>query len=176
MCNVWHNSFNRQIQTGNLNVYHHPFLSLSVYSFLPLFLSDSGVFLEGDELELIKEFKYLGVTLHSTLSFKGHENKISKTMTLNFSNFNPIRSSLTTEAAKEFLHARISSHIENGFTNWSFIITSTTTTSTLNQVESFYKRALLFVLILIKQRNKNPAPDHHCHILQKYGIFSLTIS
>ncbi len=53
-------------------------------------LTQSGVFLGGEELELVNKFKYLGVTLDSTLSFKSHVNKISKTIKFNLANFKSI--------------------------------------------------------------------------------------
>ncbi len=52
------------------------------------------------------------------------------------------------------------SHIEYGFTNWSF-----TTKTTLNRVESLYKRA-------IKILDKKTVSHHNCPILQKYGLLS----
>ena len=81
-------------------------------------------------------------------------------MKFNLANFKSIRSSLTTEAARVFMHAMVFSHIEYGFTNWSF-----TTKTVLSQVESLYKRA-------IKILDKKPVTHHHCHILKKYGLLS----
>lgn len=78
-------------------------------------LTHSGVFLGGEELELVNQFKYK----------------------FNLANFKSIRSSLTTVAGKLFLHAMIRSHIEYGFTSWSF-----TAKTTLSQVESHYKRVV----------------------------------
>ena len=88
-----------------------------MFSKQPVKVTQSNVFLRGEELELVKEFKYLGVILDSTLSFKNHVKKISKTIKFNLLNFKQIRPSLTVNAARMFMHAMIFSHIEYCFTN-----------------------------------------------------------
>lgn len=123
-------------------------------------LTHSGVFLGGQELELVNEFKYLGVTLDSTLTFKSHIKKIQRTIKFNLSNFKLIRPSLTTVSARVFMHAMVFSYIEYGFTNWSF-----TSKAALTQTDSLYKRPL-------KILDKKPVSYHHCHILQKYNLLT----
>jgi len=78
------------------------------------------VFLGGVELDIVEEFKYLGVTLDPTLSFKrkthqtlSEHNKIQSTV----HNFKQIRS-LKITSAKMFLHSMIFSHIYC-ITTWS---------------------------------------------------------
>uniref|UniRef100_A0A8C6SXY0 Reverse transcriptase domain-containing protein n=1 Tax=Neogobius melanostomus TaxID=47308 RepID=A0A8C6SXY0_9GOBI len=95
------------------------------------------VFLRDVELELVQEFKYLGVVLDSTLTFKSHVTKICKTIKFSLHNFRYIRSSMTLQAARMFLHAMVFSHIEYCFTNWSL-----TNETTFRQIESLYKKAL----------------------------------
>lgn len=51
-----------------------------IFSKKPNKLTNSSVFLTGKELDLVTEFKYLGVILDSSLIFKKHINKISKTI------------------------------------------------------------------------------------------------
>ncbi len=43
----------------------------------------SKVFLRGEELEVVKEFTYLGVALDSALTFKSHVKKLSKIVKFN---------------------------------------------------------------------------------------------
>ena len=88
-----------------------------MFSKQPVKVTQSNVFLRGEELKLVKEFKYLGVILDSTLTFKNHVKKISKTIKFNLLNFKQIRPSLTVNAARMFRHAIIFSHIEYCFTN-----------------------------------------------------------
>ena len=86
--------------------------------------SKSGVFLLGwnenlqphgpllDQFDTpdVEQFKYLGVTLDPTLSFKGHVKKLSNTLKHNLANFRYIRNSLTIEASSTYLNAMIISH------------------------------------------------------------------
>lgn len=73
--------------------------------------SRSSVFLGEEELELVAQFKYLGVILDSNLTFKKHIQKVSNTIKFNLQNYKQIRSYITTEAAKSYLHCMIFSHI-----------------------------------------------------------------
>lgn len=95
-------------------------------------LRNSNVFLRGEELSLVTEFKYLGVILDPTLSHKKHVKKVSRTINFNLSNFRQIRSSLT---AKIFMHSMIFSHIEYCLISWSF-----TGKNILKPIESLYKK------------------------------------
>lgn len=101
-------------------------------------IKSSGVFLRGEELQLVTEFKYLGVTLDSTLSFKNHIKKLANTVKFNLKNFKQIRPFLTLGAARMFLHSMILSHIEYCITSWSL-----TTVTNFKIIESLSKKNLL---------------------------------
>ena len=120
----------------------------------------SGVFLGGEELALVSEFRYLGVILDSTLSFRKHIKKVSNSVKYNLANFRQIRNSLTSSAALLFLHCMVFSHIDYCLTSWSLACTTA-----LKPIESLYKKAL-------KTLDKKPISFHICKILKKYNFFS----
>uniref|UniRef100_A0A8C7X350 Reverse transcriptase domain-containing protein n=1 Tax=Oryzias sinensis TaxID=183150 RepID=A0A8C7X350_9TELE len=126
----------------------------------PLDIKHSGIFLEGQELEIVSKFKYLGVTLDSTLSFKSHIKKISNTVKFNLNNFKQIRPFRTLGAARMFLHSMILSHIEYCITCWSLAGVNTSKT-----IESLYKKSL-------KVLYRKPMSFHVCNILKKYKLLS----
>ena len=130
------------------------------FSKRPVVMESSNVFLGGEELELVSEFKYLGVMLDSTLTFKKHVKKVTNTIKFNLQNFKQIRPFLTVSAAKSYLQCMILSHIEYCFTNWSC-----TGVTTLKPIEQLYKSAL-------KVFDRKPHSYHHCNILQRYRFLS----
>ena len=81
-------------------------------------VSHSNVFLRGQELEFVSEFKYLGVIYDSTLTFKSHVKKVANKVQFNLQNVKQVRPFLDTKAAKLFLYTIIFSHIEYCFINW----------------------------------------------------------
>uniref|UniRef100_A0A8C6TJ76 Reverse transcriptase domain-containing protein n=1 Tax=Neogobius melanostomus TaxID=47308 RepID=A0A8C6TJ76_9GOBI len=89
------------------------------FSKRPTARTSSNVFIKGEELQIVDKFKYLGVILDSTLSFKNHVKHMCKIVNFNLRNFRQIRTSLPENAAKMFLHCMIFSHIEYCITNWS---------------------------------------------------------
>uniref|UniRef100_A0A3P9IXE9 Reverse transcriptase domain-containing protein n=1 Tax=Oryzias latipes TaxID=8090 RepID=A0A3P9IXE9_ORYLA len=117
-----------------------------------------SVVVNGEQLEVVEQFKYLGIIFDSKLTFKDHVKKISNIVKFNLSNFKQIRSSLTTEAAKVYMHSLIFSHITYRLTTWS-----QTNESTLKPLKSLFKRTL-------KVLDKKPLRYHYCDILTKYGI------
>ncbi len=129
-----------------------------MYVFLskkPVEAVSSNVFLGNEELELVKQFKYLGVILDPTLTFKAHIKKVSNTIKFNLQNFKQIRPFLTTGAAKAYLHCMILSHVNYCFSSWSF-----TGVTILTPIEQLFKRAL-------KVLDKKTYSYHHCSILEK---------
>lgn len=58
--------------------------------------------LGGQELNILNEFKYHGVKLDSTLTFKSHVKGVSTTVQFNLQNFKQIRPFLTVNAARIF--------------------------------------------------------------------------
>ncbi len=85
----------------------------------PTNVKSSNVFLGGEVLMVVKEFRYLGVMLDSALSFKSHVTMMSKTIKYNLYNFRQIRRSLIDDAAMMFLHSMIFSHMDYCLTSWS---------------------------------------------------------
>ena len=67
-------------------------------------IPDVNICIKGEQIETVTEFKYLGVLLDSNLRLKKNIKKMTKTIKYNLSNFRQIRSCLSTEAAKIFLH------------------------------------------------------------------------
>lgn len=130
------------------------------FSKRPVVLQNSNVFLKGEELSLVTEFKYLGVILDPTLSSKKHVKRVIKTVKFNLSNFRQIRSSLTEEAAKTFMHSMIFSHIEYCLPIWSL-----TGKTILKSIESLYKKTL-------KTFDKKSLSHHHCEILTRRKLLS----
>lgn len=118
------------------------------------------IVVNGQKIKYVEQFKYLGVTLDPTLSFRGHVKKLSNTLKYNLVNFRHIRNSLTfgikympkcNDHAPFFLYC---------ITSWSQACKTVT-----KPLESLYKSSL-------KIHAKKPRHYHHCHVLAKYGILS----
>jgi hypothetical protein len=120
----------------------------------------ADVFIEGEKMMVVSEFKYLGIILDSNLTFKKHVKKVANTIRYNLANFRHIRPYLTTEAAKLYMHAMIFSHISYCFTSWS-----QANMTTLKPIEILYKQTL-------KILDQKPITYHHCHITSKYNLFN----
>ena len=103
----------------------------------------------------------MGITLDSTLTFKKHIKKTQNTLKYNIANFRHIRNSLTTQAAKTYLHAVILPYILYCVSSWS-----QADKTTLNPIRSLYNQAL-------KVMDRKPRRYHHCHILEKHKLLSL---
>ena len=123
-------------------------------------LPDPDIVVNGNSIQVVSEFKYLGITLDSHLTFKKHVKRVTNTIKFNLANFRHIRPYLTTDAAKLFMHAMIFSHITYCFTTWS-----QSNVTTLKPIESLYKQTL-------KTLDQKPNRYHHCHIVKKYNLFS----
>lgn len=126
----------------------------------PIKLDRSNVFLEGEELDIVEEFKYLGVTLDPTLSFKKHIKLTANKIKFNLHNFKQIRPSMTTNSAKMFLHSMIFSHIEYCITTWSL-----SGDTILKPIEMLFKKS-------IKIFDQKPLSFHQCNILKKYNMLN----
>ncbi len=118
------------------------------------------MFLGGEELELVTQFKYLGVILDSNLTFKKHIKKVTNVIKFNLQNYKQIRPFITTEAAKSYLHCMIFSHIEYCFIVWSFA-----GVTALKPIDQLYKKA-------VKVFDRKPQSFHLCSILEKYQFLS----
>ena len=49
------------------------------------------VFIEGEKLTVVSDFKYLGIILDCNLTFKKHVKKLANTITFNLANFRHVR-------------------------------------------------------------------------------------
>lgn len=121
-------------------------------------ITRSSVFLNGMELELVSEFKYLGVVLDRTFCFKSHVKKVAQVVKFNLQNFRHIRNNLTVGAAKIYFFAMIISHFDYCLTTWSLACPAT-----LQTIESLYKKAL-------KIFDKKSVSHHYCHVLKKHRL------
>ncbi len=119
-------------------------------------VQQADVFIEGEKLMVVSDFKYLGIILDSNLTFK----KVANTIRYNLANFRHIRPDLTTEAAKLFMDAMIFSNISYCFTSWS-----QANVTTLKPIETLYKQTL-------KILDQKPISYHHCNIIIKYNLFN----
>ena len=117
-----------------------------------------SVLVNGERLDVVEQFKYLGVVFDSNLNFKQHVKKILHIIKFNLSNFKHIRPFLTTESAKAYMHTMIFSHITYCYTTWSH-----TSETILKPLKSLFKRTL-------KTMDKKPQHYHYCNILSKYNI------
>lgn len=115
----------------------------------------------GVPLNIVQSVKYLGVIFDSTLKFKTHIQKLTKTVNMTLRTFSHIRNSLSTEAATAFYHAMIISRINYCITCWS-----QAPSTTLNQVESLYKRAA-------KILDKKDRSFHHCHAYKNRDLLNI---
>ncbi len=122
-------------------------------------VQQADVFIEGEKLMVVSDFKYLGIILDSNLTFKKHVKKVANTIRYNLANFRHIRPYLTTEAAKLFMDAMIFSNIYC-FTSWS-----QANVTTLKPIETLYKQTL-------KILDQKLISYHHCNIIIKYNLFN----
>ncbi len=53
--------------------------------------SNADIFINGEKIEIVTEFNYLGLTLDSNLSFKKHVKKLVRTIKYSLINFRQIR-------------------------------------------------------------------------------------
>ncbi len=115
------------------------------------------VFLSGERLQVVSEYKYLGVLIDSKLSFKA---QVCNRVRFSLSNFRFIHDYMSSDAALMYMHSMIISHITYCLTTWS-----QASITTLKPLESLYKQSL-------KTLDKKSVQFHHCSILKKYNLLS----
>ncbi len=120
---------------------------------------DPDVLVSGERLQIAKEFKYLGILLHSNLNFRAPFKKSVNGVKLSLANFRFIRNSMSTEAAKVYMHSVSFSHMNYCLTSWS-----QAKPTTLKPLQSLYKQTL-------KTLDKKPKQFHHCAILKINTIY-----
>uniref|UniRef100_A0A3B1IW78 Reverse transcriptase domain-containing protein n=1 Tax=Astyanax mexicanus TaxID=7994 RepID=A0A3B1IW78_ASTMX len=121
--------------------------------------SDPDIHVNGERLQIVNQYKYLGLIIDSELSFKAHIGKLCKTVKFNLANFRAIRNNMSTEAAKRYVHSMIFSHFNYCITSWSRLVKAQK-----KPLEILYKQ-------VIKVMDKKPRYHHHCAILKKNIIF-----
>lgn len=72
----------------------------------------------GEKIQIVSQYKYLGLITDSQLSFKAHIVK-KKKIKLNLANFRAIGNEMSTEAAKMHFNSMILSHFNYCLTSWS---------------------------------------------------------
>lgn len=118
------------------------------------------IYVAGQKLEIVTQYKYLGLVIDSQLSFKAHIKNVCKRVRMNLVTFRSIRQDMSTEAAKMFLHSMIFTHFTYCITSWS-----QASQSAKRPLEVLYKQA-------IKVLDKKPRHYHHCAILKKYSLLN----
>lgn len=120
----------------------------------------ADIFVMGEKIKVVSEFKYLGILIDSRLTFKSQIKKVCKQVKFNIANFRYIRSHLSLQAAKMFMYSMVLSHITYCLTTWS-----QANKTTLKPLESLYKQT-------IKILDRKPSRYHQCAILQKHKLLS----
>ncbi|XP_061653107.1 uncharacterized protein LOC133488791 isoform X2 [Phyllopteryx taeniolatus] len=113
---------------------------------------DPDILVNGEKMQIVSQYKYLGLIIDSQLSFKAHIDKLCKNIKLNLANFRAIRNEMSTEAAKIYLHSMILSHFNYCITSWS-----QAGQNAKKPLEVLYKQ-------VIKVMDKKPRHYHHCAI------------
>lgn len=116
-----------------------------------------------NEIEVVNEFKYLGVTLDPQLRFDAHIKKLSKPVKTSLNCFRLIRSCLSFKAAHLYLHAMVLSHLSYCIAAWG-----QATDSATRPLLSLYKQALNIW-------DQKPQKWHHCKIIEKYSFWLFPI-
>ncbi len=106
------------------------------------------VFVSGERLQVVPEYKYLGVLIDSKFSFKAQVKKDCNRVRFSLSNFRFIRDYMSSDAALIYFHAYIFSYY--CLTTWSHA-----SITTLKPLESLYKQSL-------KTLDKKSVQFHHC--------------
>lgn len=141
-------------------------LQLNISKTVTMFFSKNNIniepeiFISGERLQVVTEYKYLGLYIDSNLNFKTHIKKVSNRIKFSLANFRFIRDFMSTEAAKLYFFSMILSHITYCLISWS-----NTHSTTIKPLERLYKQAL-------KILDKKPYHYHHCSILRKYQLLT----
>ncbi len=122
--------------------------------------TNPGVFVGGEPIQVVTEFKYHGIILDPTLPFKKQVKRVMQTAKYNLANFRYMRNCLTSTAAFLYMNAMIISNLTYCLTSWTHA-----KNTTLKPILSLYKQAL-------KVPDRKPNTHHHCHLLRKYKILT----
>lgn len=119
-----------------------------------------NITVNGERIQNVKEYRYLGIMLDPHLTFKKHVKQMCHSIKYNIKTFKCIRNSLTLEAALTYFNSMIMSRFYYCITCWS-----QANKTTLRPLESLHKQSL-------KILDKKPRQYHHCTILQKYRMLN----
>lgn len=141
---------------------NHNCLQLNVSKTVCMFFSKSksrcvepDVVVAGKRLQVVSDFKYLGVYIDNNLTFKLHIKKVCNRIKYNLANFIYVRSCMSKRAAMMFMHSMILSHITYCLTTWS-----QARNTSLKPLLSLYEKT-------IKVLDRKCIYYHHCHVLKK---------
>ncbi len=123
-------------------------------------IKEPDVYVSGVRLQVVPQYKYLGILIDSKLTFKAQVKKVCKQVKFNLYNFKFIRDCMSLESAKMYMFSMVISHMTFCLTTWS-----QASSVTLKPLESLYKRTL-------KVFDKKSVHYHHCPILKKYNLLS----
>lgn len=98
---------------------------------------EPDIFVSGERLQVVSQYKYLGVMIDSTLNFKAQVKKVCNRVKFSLSNFRFTRDYMSIEASLMYTHSMVLSHITYCLTTWSHA-----STTTLKPLESLYKQTL----------------------------------
>uniref|UniRef100_A0A8C1JD21 Reverse transcriptase domain-containing protein n=1 Tax=Cyprinus carpio TaxID=7962 RepID=A0A8C1JD21_CYPCA len=79
---------------------------------------DVDICINGEKIEIVNEFNYLGIILDSNLSFKKHIKKMVRNIKHNMANFRQIRQCLSFDVAKALMYATFFAHMSYCLTCW----------------------------------------------------------
>lgn len=144
-----HGSSRTQVASGLTNSMAHVTawlqrccLQINVEKTMCMFFSKTNsacvepdVFVLGERLQVASEYRYLGILIDSTLSFKPQVKRVCNRVKFNLSNFRFIRDHMSTEAAKMYMYSMVISQITYCLTTWS-----QASATTLLPVQSLYKK------------------------------------
>ena len=89
-------------------------VSKTVYMFFTKTKSscvEPDVFVSGERLQVVSQYKYLGVLIDSRLNFKAQVKKVCNKVKFSLSNLRFTRDCMSTEAALMYMHSMVLSHI-----------------------------------------------------------------
>ena len=118
------------------------------------------IIVNGERIQTVSHFKYIGIMVESQLSFKKYGQQVCNRVTFNLRNFRHIRNQLPLDAAKLYMHSMIFSHISYCITSWS-----QNGKTTLAPLQTLCKQTL-------KVLDKKPLRYHHCNIIQRHNLMT----
>ena len=101
-----------------MNIAKTKYITYSLSKRTALINNELKVFLNGNVIEKVDTFKFLGIHIDENLTWKPHMNKILSKIQRNFGAIRKISCFLTRKALIQLYHSMIMSHIRYGITVW----------------------------------------------------------